>query len=211
MKRQTIGMAGALVFIVAATASLVADTLVMRDGRRVEGELKSVRDGVIEFAEHRGYATTRTLRVNRDEVARIELDEDRYGWGSQEDERPTRPSGLRERDVTVDGSVAWNDTGVEVRSGQTVYFEATGRVQWGPNRRDTAAGERNSPRNPNRPMPNRPAAALIGKIGAESNDYFFIGADEGPIRMPARGRLFLGINDDYLIDNSGSLRVTVYY
>jgi len=210
MRRLTIGLAGALLFIAAATASLIADTLVMRDGRRIQGELRSVRDGVIEFAERR-YGSTRTLRVNRDEVARIELDEDTQGYGTQQEDRPTRPPGLRERDVTADGSVAWNDTGIEVRAGQMVYFEATGRVRWGPDRRDGAAGERNSPRNPNRPMPNRPAAALIGKIGADSNDYFFIGGDEGPIRMPARGRLFLGINDDYLIDNSGSLRVTVYY
>jgi len=211
MRRLTIGMAGALLFIAAATASLTADTLVMRDGRRIQGELRSVRDGVIEFAEQR-YGSTRTLRVNRDEVAHIELDEDTSGgYGSQLEGRPTRPAGLRERDTTVEGSVAWNNTGIEVRAGQTVYFEATGRVKWGPDRRDGAAGERNSPRNPNRPMPNRPAAALIGKIGAESNDYFFIGGDEGPIRMPVRGRLFLGINDDHLIDNSGSLRVTVYY
>jgi hypothetical protein len=204
-------VAVALLFVVAATTFLMADTLIMRDGRRIQGQLRSVRDGVIEFAEQR-YGSSRTLRVDRDEVARIELEEDSWGWGgTQPDESPTRPSGLRERDVTVDGSVAWNDTGIEVRAGQTVYFEATGRVRWGPDRRDGATGERNSPRNPNRPMPNRPAAALIGKIGAESNDYFFIGGEEGPTRMPARGRLFLGINDDYLIDNSGSLRVTVYY
>jgi hypothetical protein len=210
MRRLTIGMAGALLFIAAATASLTADTLVMRDGRRIQGELRSVRDGVIEFAEQR-YGSTRTLRVSRDEVVRIELDEDTPGYGTPPGDEPTRPLGLRERDVTVEGRVAWKDTGIEVRSGQTVYFEATGRVTWGPDRRDGAAGEKNSPRNPNRPMPNRPAASLIGKIGAESSDYFFIGGDEGPIRIPARGRLFLGINDDYLIDNSGSLRVTVYY
>ena len=210
MRRLTSGVASALLFIAGATASLMADTLIMRDGRRIQGELRSVRDGVIEFAEQRS-GSTRTLRVNRDEVARIELDEDTWGSGTPPDERPARPSGLRERDATVEGSAAWSDTGVEVRAGQTVYFEATGRVKWGPDRRDGAAGEKNSPRNPNRPMPNRPAASLIGKIGTDSHDYFFIGGDEGPIRMPARGRLFLGVNDDYLIDNSGSLRVTVYY
>lgn len=208
MRRLTIGIATALLMIAAATASLVADTLVMRDGRRIQGELRSVRDGIIEFLEHR-YGSTRTLRVSRDDVERIELDED-TPWGEAA-ERPTRPPGMREREVSVTASVAWNDTGVEVRAGQTVYFEATGRVRWGPDRRDGPAGERNSPRNPNRPIPNRPAAALIGKIGADSNDYFFIGGDEGPIRMPARDRLFLGINDDYLIDNSGAFRVTVYY
>ena len=29
--------------------------------------------------------------------------------------------------------------------------------------------------------------------------------------MPASGRLHLGVNDDYLQDNQGSFRVTIYY
>jgi hypothetical protein len=211
MTRFTIGLAMMAVLVAGATAALVADTLVMRDGRRIQGELRSVSSsGVIEFLEARGYST-RTLRVNRDEVERIEFNEDTGAgtWGA--DEPSTRPAGLRERDVTVGANVAWTDTGIDLRPGQTIYFEATGKVRWGPDRRDGPAGEKNSPRNPNRPMPSRPAAALIGRIGADSNDYFFIGDAQGPIRVPARGRLFLGINDDYLIDNSGSFRVTVYY
>ena len=59
-------------------------------------------------------------------------------------------------------------------------------------------------------MPSRPAAALIGRIG-ESDDYFFIGEDAGAIRPRGSGRLFLGINDDFLQDNSGAFLVTVYY
>ncbi len=46
-------------------------------------------------------------------------------------------------------------------------------------------------------MPGRPAAALIGRVG-DGNDLFFIGDDEGPIRVRSGGRLFLGINDDML-------------
>ena len=65
--------------------------------------------------------------------------------------------------------------------------------------------------NPGRPMPNRNAAALIGKIGSDSNDLFFIGDETGPVRVRGNGRLFLGINDDVLTDNSGNFRVVVYY
>jgi hypothetical protein len=50
----------------------------------------------------------------------------------------------------------------------------------------------------------------VGRIG-EGNEYFFIGDDKAPIRVRGSGRLYLGINDDYLKDNSGSFRVTVYY
>jgi len=117
---------------------------------------------------------------------------------------------MRERQTIVSADVAWNDTGVDVRAGQTIHFESTGQVRWGKDRRDGPAGERNSPANPNRPMGNRNAAALIGKIGT-GNDFFFIGDETGPVRMRSAGRLYLGINDDVLTDNSGNFRVVVYY
>jgi hypothetical protein len=192
-----------------------ADTLVMRDGRRVDGTLVEVRDGVIEFEGRRGFFGGRErIRVNRADVSRIELDEagDRRDDGDDRDDsrRGGRPAGLREREVGVDAARAWTDTGIDVRAGQTVYFSARGKVQWGPGRQDDAGGEGGSHYNPNRPIPGRPGAALIGRVG-ERDEPFFIGSDEGPIRMRASGRLYLGINDDYLRDNAGALRVTVYF
>ena len=192
-----------------------ADTLVMRDGRRVEGQLVAVRDGVIEFEGQRSgfFGGRERLRVDRDDVRRIELDEDYADRGrdrDRDDRGYSRPSGLRERDVSVDSAIGWKDTGIEVRAGQTLYFSATGRVRWGPGRQDGPSGEGHSPYNATRPIPGRPAAALIGRTG-ESNDYFFIGDEKGAIRVQSAGRLYLGVNDDYLQDNSGSFRVTVYY
>jgi hypothetical protein len=200
------GMAIALLM----SASLQADTLYLRDGSRLQGELIAVRNGTIEFEERRSYGSGRTLRFDRDEVVRIEFDNNRRSGGN-DFSAGGRPSGMRERQAVVSADVAWNDTGIEVRAGQTIYFQAQGQVRWGRDRRDGPAGERNSPSNPNRPMGNRNAAALIGKVGNGSNDYFFIGDDTGPIRMRASGRLYLGVNDDVLTDNSGNFRVVVYY
>jgi hypothetical protein len=59
-------------------------------------------------------------------------------------------------------------------------------------------------------MPNRAGAALIGRVG-QGQDVFFIGGEEGEIRVRNTGRLYLGVNDDYLQDNSGAFRVVVYY
>jgi hypothetical protein len=188
--------------------SVVADTLVLRNGTRIEGELVSVRNGRIEFEERRGYGRGRLLELDRDEVVRIEFEDPRE---ARRDLGPTRPFGMRERTAIVNANTPWSDTSVDVRAGQTIYFSAQGEVRWGPDRRDGPEGERNSPSNPNRPMPNRPAAALIGKVGANSSDIFFIGAEEGPIRVRASGRLFLGVNDDFYNDNSGNFRVVVYY
>jgi hypothetical protein len=94
---------------------------------------------------------------------------------------------MRERQAIVSATLQWNDTGIDVRAGQTIYFEASGEVRWGRDRRDGPEGENNSPFNANRPMSNRPAAALIGKVGSGSNDYFFIGMDRGPVRCGRAG------------------------
>lgn len=200
--------------VLAAAAPVRADTLVLRNGRRVLGVLVGVRGDTIEFDEGR-----RTQRYDRAEVRRIELDEQGSGagWsergqrGSRRDEDDlTRPGGLRERSVSVDAGNQWTDTGVDVRAGQRLRFRATGEVRWGPGRKDGPAGEGGSHSNPARPMPNRPGAALIGRVG-QGQDLFFIGDDEGEIRIRNSGRLYLGVNDDYLQDNSGSFRVIVYY
>ena len=205
--RATLGFATILCL---AGATVTADVLVLRDGRRVEGELIAVRNGVVEFREIAG-RRERTIQIDRDEILRIEFNDD--ARNSTRDDRPFdgRPRGLREREVIVSADVPWIDTGIDVRAGQRIYFTSTGQVRWGPSRRDGPAGESNSPVNQNRPIPRRPAAALIGKVGADSKDYFFIGDDDGEIQMRSGGRLYLGINDDVLTDNSGNFRVMVGY
>jgi hypothetical protein len=209
-----------------SAVSLSADTLFLRDGRRVQGQLIGVRDGTIEFDVQRGLFGRDRVRISQADVVRIEFDQssrpgDNFDGGNNGGNNGGnggnngggnggRPGGLRERDVSVPAGSSWRDTGVTVRPGQTLYFRASGEVRWGPGRKDGPDGERNSPRNDARPIPSRPAAGLIGRVG-EGDDFFFIGGDQGAIRVRGGGRLYLGINDDYLQDNSGSFRVTVYY
>ena len=200
------------------TAVLAADTLVMRNGNRISGHLIGLRDGVFEFEEDRGLRRGRVIRVEQADVRTIELDQDGPGGFDRGDrgdrDRATdqgggRPRGLREREVNVSARNQWTDSGISVRNGQTFYFEASGRVRWGKDRQDGPEGENNSPRNPNRPIPGRPAAALIGRVGDDAP--FFIGSDTEGIRVRGSGTLFLGVNDETFEDNSGSFRVTVYY
>lgn len=204
MTNMSWGVACVLLF--AGVVALEADTLVLRDGRRVDGELVAVRDGSVEFQE-RGWRG-RLLRLDRDQVRAIELDPPgRVGVRGA----AGRPPGLREREVIVSADVRFVDSGIDVRPGQNLYFDAVGTVWWKKGHKDGPAGERNSPYNPGRAMPRRPAASLIGKVGEASADPFFIGSDAGPIRMQSSGRLFLGVNDDYFEDNRGNFRVVVFY
>ena len=206
--------AGAL--IVLMTATLQADTLVLTNGRRVQGQLVGVVDGQIEFEEQVG-ARRRVLLIARGDIARIEFSFDQPGLPGPAPVQapapatPTVPRGMREKLVEVHGNQRWNDTGIDVREGQQIYFQASGEVRWGPrNRKDGARGERNSPVDHTRPLPDRPAAALLGNIG-DGENIFFVGGELGPFRARQSGRLYLGINDGHLPDNTGSLRVKVSY
>jgi hypothetical protein len=211
MKRRFAAIA---VMVLVAGAAAWADTLVLRDGRRVQGELVGVAGRDIEFEERSGW-NRRVIRIPRRDIARVEFDDDQPGRDVRDDDRRSGdvftgvPRGMRERQVNVTAREQWTDTGIDVRPGQPIYFQSSGETRWGPNRRDGAAGERNSPYNAGRPLPDRPAAALLGRIG--DNDLFFIGDQPGPFRIRSGGRLYLGVNDDVLTDNTGALRVTVSY
>jgi hypothetical protein len=206
------GLLTAVVILVGAVM-LGADTLYLRNGDRVQGQLISVRDGTIEFREARAFSP-RVLRIDQSEVRRIEFDDIGRDVPPPRRDEPRdsgRPAGMRERRIVVQANQHWTDTGIDVRAGQTVYFDAGGFINWGRGKRDGPDGEENSPDRATRPIPNRPAAALIGKIGQDSPDFFLVGSARAPFRMRAGGRLFLGINDDNVADNSGNFPVVVYY
>jgi hypothetical protein len=211
--RHLLGLSAGL-FLGATT--LCADVLILEDGRRFQGQLVSANPTTVVFDADSGTRTrARRMRVSTADVQRISFrDNDRLQrdddgtvdpWGRDDDRFGTGT----ERDIYVDARRQWTDTGINVRAGDTVYFTPEGTVIWGPGRQDTAAGEYNSPVNRARPIPSRPAAGLIGRIGNSMNDVFFIGDERGPFRVHNTGRLYLGINDDYLQDNSGSFRVMV--
>jgi hypothetical protein len=120
----------------------------------------------------------------------------------------------RERVVTVYANQAWTDTGIDVEPNTTYEISAEGVIDIGNGARSGPGGNREANvRTSTYPMNDVPVGALIGKIryrdGRDSN-YVFIGSRGAPTSEPNEyGRLFLGINDDYLRDNNGSYRVTV--
>jgi len=203
MKRH---IAAICLLVVATGAIGSADTLVLMNGRRIQGELLGVYGREIEFEERAGGAR-RVMRVPRADIVRIEFLEEQSG--NQQDVRPVIPPRLRERNVTVSPTAAWTDTGIDVRAGQEIYFQTSGQVTWSPNKRVDANGTRDSKSNPARPLPTRNGGALIGRVG--ERDTFLIGLDVGPFRIRQNGRLYLGVNDDNLEDNTGAYYVIVSY
>ncbi len=112
------------------------------------------------------------------------------------------------RESVVRADQAWTSTGIIVRRGDTVRFETTGEIQLSgdPNDKAGPAGSLSGRQAPNAPIRRSLAGALIGRVG--NGAPFGIG-DQTSVPMPASGRLFLGVNDDGLSDNSGEFRVIV--
>lgn len=115
------------------------------------------------------------------------------------------PIRLRVRADNV--SNGWNDSGLMVRAGQRLRITATGRVSLGNGQMSTPTG---LPRLTDRDklMRNEPTGGLIAVIGDDNDDFIFVGANREFVAQ-RDGRLFLGVNEGNLGDNSGTYDVTV--
>ena len=204
MKHRSTLIASALLALGGLAAS--ADTLVLNNGREMRGKLVSVTNGMVTFDVENG----RRQRVNLNRIDMINIGDDSINNQSDayvyDRDRDNVPVGGGDQTLSVYANRQWTDTGLQVRAGEILRFIPSGEVGWGPGRRDGPAGEVNSPYNQSRPIPDRPGAALIGRIG---NDTFYIGEGSTSFRARSTGRLYLGINDDYVQDNSGYFQVTV--
>lgn len=113
---------------------------------------------------------------------------------------PFFPIRVRVRaDNTANG---WTDSGLMVRRGQRLRITASGRVSLGQGRFSTPTG---LPRvtDSEKLMRNEATGALIAVIGDDNDEFIFIGAGRD-FHATRDGRLFLGINEGNLNDNTGT-------
>ncbi len=119
----------------------------------------------------------------------------------------TTPAFIPAGGVRVPAGSGWVATGMTVRKGEFVSFDATGEVQL-----SSDGGDRARPAGANRtaassPIPTVSAGALIGRIG--SNGRPFAIGDQASVPMPDGGTLYLAVNDDERADNAGEFIVVV--
>jgi len=110
--------------------------------------------------------------------------------------------------VRVEANTQWTDSGIDVRVGDIVSFQGTGQISFGQGSGVTTRVDGKSDmRSANYPVPVMPVGGLIGKVG--NSAPFPIGGNQQGIRMPASGRLMLGVNDNELSDNTGFFSVVI--
>jgi hypothetical protein len=193
--------------------------------REGEGGGRTIADAPVEFVfEHDG----RTDRVAMGRVARLylgEIDLTRY-QGAVEAvaaAAPETPAAVAPASAAasaagpfaigqpgaVPATSQWTPTGIVVTAGELVSFRTSGQITLGPGEMATADGSRTERRDPSAPLPQVLAGALIGRVG--SGAPFGIGSQIVPLRMPAGGQLFLGVNEGAagLADNAGQFAVTI--
>jgi len=134
-------------------------------------------------------------------------------------------SAVETKTIVVPGNTAWTDTEIEVIQGEEVSFAAEGTLflQKG-NPQADCGPDGYDLRTLQQPLTDRNLGALIGKVvigitvikdaktgeekTEEAAEFFYIGA-RSRVEMPAKGRLFLGINELIIGDNAGGFTVTV--
>ena len=160
------------------------------------------RNGSLSRAEWHWSANSFTQRdTNRDGV--ISRQEFTNAGGA-----PAVASAAGRQTVTVNAQQRWTDTGINVRAGDVITFDANGQIQMSDDNGDTAtpAGSRRGRTAPDAPVQGQLAGGLLARIGEWSP--MFVG-NKNSVTAPVGGRLYLGVNDDHLADNRGEFSVTV--
>jgi Ca2+-binding EF-hand superfamily protein len=154
-----------------------------------------------------------TISVNEWQWSRTSfdrLDRNRDGRLTRDEFDATSPMGSTgtSAPIAVRPTDRWTDTGIYVRAGDVLTFNATGTIEMSGESGDPAdpTGSRTGRLAPSAPLPNEPAGILLARIG--TGTPVAVGRTNR-IRASLDGRLYLGVNDDYLGDNHGQYRVTV--
>jgi hypothetical protein len=131
--------------------------------------------------------------------------------GAADNERATRKSNGSVKSTFVDvlGKRDWTSTGLIIKRGDRIRITATGNVIIDPVSGRTAGPEgATDVLDPKKLMPDQPTGALIGVIGADNDDFIFIGRST-EFLATRDGLLFLSVNEGTLADNTGTFRAAI--
>jgi hypothetical protein len=189
--------------------TLERDLLVMRDGRVIRGAADDFNPERLVFDTAAGRQF-----FSAGEIARLYMNGPaaRQVFGSRVGTTGSTAGGRRRGEaadatVKVEGVTPWTDTGIVVRAGERIAFEASGTINILPDATAGPDGQTNV-RQGTYPLRGMAAGGLIGRVG--NSRPFAIGSTRRAIDMPAGGRLFLGVNDDNFSDNGGSFEVQIF-
>ena len=120
-----------------------------------------------------------------------------------------KPKGaVRSATVDVIAKRDWTSSGLIVRRGDTIRITASGIVTLDPNSGQTSGPEGIDQADPKKLMADKPTGSLIAVIGADNDDFIFVGRST-EFSAARDGLLFLSVNEGTLSDNSGSFKAVI--
>jgi hypothetical protein len=120
-----------------------------------------------------------------------------------------KPKGqVRSATVDVIAKRDWTSSGLIVRRGDTIRITASGIVTLDPNSGQTSGPEGIDQGDPKKLMADKPTGSLIAVIGADNDDFIFVGRS-AEFSAARDGLLFLSVNEGTLSDNSGSFKAVI--
>lgn len=131
--------------------------------------------------------------------------------GPADNERAARKPGGSAKATVVDvvGKRDWTSTGLIINRGDHIRITATGVVTI-----DSVSGRTAGPEgatditDQKKLMADQPTGALIGVIGADNDDFIFIGRS-AEFTATRSGLLFLSVNEGTLADNNGTFKASI--
>jgi hypothetical protein len=115
---------------------------------------------------------------------------------------------VRSATVDVIAKRDWTSSGLIVRRGDTIRVSASGTVTLDPTSGQTSGPEGIAQPDPKKLMADKPTGSLIAVIGADNDDFIFIGRSV-EFTAARDGLLFLSVNEGTLADNSGSFKAVI--
>ncbi|HKS28778.1 MAG TPA: LecA/PA-IL family lectin [Pyrinomonadaceae bacterium] len=197
----------ALLLLIMAATTALADTVYLRDGRSIRGSVLGYIAG--RFAvrvDQQTQITTgnnQTQTIQPGEIAylrprdieRVEID------GRNLDE-----ARFMTRSVEVSLGPNWIDTGVDVRRNQRIQITATGTIYAG-RTRISPSGLRST--DPGAPLPRAAEGVLIATIGTDPNAPITEIGTNREFQADRDGRLYLTVNRGEYSDARGSFNAQV--
>lgn len=110
--------------------------------------------------------------------------------------------------VDVAAKRDWTSTGLIIKRGDRVRITATGSVTLDPATGQTSGPEGIEMADSKKLMSDHPTGALIGVIGADNDDFIFIGRS-AEFTATRDGLLFLSVNEGGLADNAGTYKASI--
>lgn len=214
------------------TVPVLADTIKLKDGSVIHGQVIEFKDGqftVLIGSGSKGRRGRTTVFV--EDIDTIAFDAQTAGVPADSNSGPApepvsqpprstepvntnTPTTPATTFFTIKVTVradntnnGWTNSGLVVRRGQRLRITASGRVDLGRRGFSTPAGLPLATDN-ERLMRTDPTGGLIGVIGDDNDEFVFIGARHEFIAQ-RDGVLFLGINEGDLTDNRGSYDVVI--